>query len=87
MRDYPVGKAQQMVLDALNLTASGSGDANRIFESLGLVVASKRKGRTSVPSITVLDRDGGAFNAEGEGVTWQQYPDADFSNIQQWVEN
>jgi len=76
-----------MVLDALNLTASGHGDANRIFDDLGLVVASKREGRRSVPSITVLDRDSGAFNASGEGVTWQQYPDADFSNIQQWVEN
>lgn len=86
MRDYPVGKAQQMVLDALNLTASGSSDANRIFESLGLIVASKREGRKSVPSITVLDREGGAFNIDGEGETWQQYPDADFTNIQQWIE-
>ena len=34
MSDYPVGKAQQMVLDALKLTAGGSGDANRIFENL-----------------------------------------------------
>ena len=86
MRDYPVGKAQQMVLDALGLTADGSGDANRIFESLGLIVASKREGRKSVPSITVLDREGGAFNVDGEGETWQQYPDADFENIQQWTE-
>jgi len=86
MKDYPVGKAQQMVLDALKLTAGGHSDANRIFESLGLVIASKREGRKSVPSITVLDRDGGAFNAAGEGVTWQQYPDANFESIQQWVD-
>jgi len=85
MRDYPVGKAQQMVLDQLNITATGHGDAKRIFESLGLVVASKREGRRSVPRITVLDRIGGGFNASGEGVTWRQYPDADFENIQQWV--
>jgi len=86
MRDYPVGKAQQMVLDTLNIAATGHGDAEEIFKSLGLVVGSKRKGRKSVPVITILDRDSGAMNTSGEGVTWQQYPDADFSNIQEWVE-
>jgi len=85
MKDYPVGKAQQTVLDALNITATGHSAAQEIFKSLGLVVVTKREGRRSVPSITVLDRDGGGFNASGEGETWQQYPDSDFSNIQEWV--
>jgi len=86
MKDYPIGKAQQMVLDALNITAIGFGDAKRIFEEMGLVVASKRDGRKSVPVITVLDRMDGGFNVSGEGVTWQKYPDADFTNIQEWIE-
>lgn len=86
MRDYPVGKAQQIVLDSLNITATGYSDAERIFKNLGLIVTSKREGRRSVPSITVLPRIEGGFNAAGEGVTWQQYPDADFENIQQWIE-
>jgi len=85
MRDYPVGKAQQMVLSALGIAATGFGDAQRKFEDLGLSVTSKREGRQSVPVVEVLDRDAGAFNAAGEGVTWQQYPDADFTNIQQWI--
>ena len=85
MKDYPTGKAQQMVLDALNIIATGHGDAERIFKSLGLAVGSRREGRKSVPSITVLDRFGGALNADGEGETWQQYPEANFKNIQQWI--
>jgi len=86
MKDYPVGKAQQMVLDALNVTATGHGDAKKIFEDLGLVVSSKREGRKSVPSITVLDRFAGTLNAEGEGETWQQYEESNFESIQQWIE-
>lgn len=86
MRDYPVGKAQQMVLDALNITATGHGDADRIFRDLGLAVSSKRQGRKSVPVITVKDRFGGGFNASGEGVEFRQYPNADFSSISKWVE-
>lgn len=86
MRDYPVGKAQKMVLDALNLTASGFGDAQKKFSELGLIVTSKRQGRKSVPVIEILDREDGGFNASGEGVAWQQYPDVDFTNVQQWID-
>lgn len=86
MKGYPVGKAQQQVLTALELTASGFAAAERKFEKLGLVVTSKRQGRKSVPVITILNRETGALNANGEGVAWQQYPDANFENIQHWVE-
>ena len=41
-KDYPVGVAQQKVLDVLGLTATGYGDASDKFMNLGLVVASKR---------------------------------------------
>ena len=85
-RNYPVGKAQQMVLDALNLTARDFSEANRIFENLGIVVSSKRQGRRSVPVITVKDRLGGAFNAAGEGVEYREYADVDLSAVAQWVE-
>lgn len=61
MRDYPTGKVQQMVLDALNLTASGHGDANRIFDDLGLVVASKREGRRSIPRSSWMNAISSAF--------------------------
>lgn len=50
-RDYPVGSAQQKVLDALGLTATGFGDAERQFEELNIVVVPKREGRTSVPAV------------------------------------
>jgi hypothetical protein len=85
VKDYPVGKAQQMVLDALRLTATGHGDASRKFEQMGLVVASKRQGRTSVPSITRRPATEGGMHA-GDG--WSQavdFGDVDFDKISQWL--
>lgn len=41
-KDYPVGKAQETILKALSLTATGYGDASEKFMNLGIVVASKR---------------------------------------------
>ena len=85
MRGYPVSKAQQTILDALGIAATDHGDAERIFESLGLVVASERQGRKSIPVVTILDRNDGGFNASGEGVTYEKYPTVNFENIKQWV--
>ena len=85
-RSYPIGRAQQMVLDALKLTAKDFSEANRIFESIGIMVSSKRQGRSSVPVITVKDRFGGAFNAAGEGVEFRKYADVDLSAVEQWIE-
>lgn len=85
-RNYPVGKAQQMVLDALNITARDFSEAKQIFENLGIVVASKREGRSSVPVITIKDRFDGGFNAAREGVEYRKYDDVDLSDVEQWVE-
>lgn len=52
-KDYPVGKAQQIVLDALGMTATGFDDAASKFKELGITVSSKRQGRTSVPVVSV----------------------------------
>ena len=83
---YPVGKAQQMVLDALGLKASSFQEANAVFESIGIVVASKREGRSSVPQITVNGSVGGDFNAWGEGETWEiETVKVDLSNVSQWI--
>ena len=84
-RDYPVGKAQQMVLDALGMTASGHSDAQAKFEALGLAVGSRREGRATVPAITVLNRHGGGFTAYGDGDGWREYDDIDTSAIEQWI--
>ena len=86
MASYPVGKAQQMVLDALGLKAGDFSEANQVFESLGITVTSKREGRSSVPVVIIKDRFGGGFNAEYEGVSYRKYQDCDFSAIEQWIE-
>ena len=85
-RNYPVGKVQQMVLDALNITAKDFSEAERIFKDLGIAVGSKRQGRSSVPVVTVEDRFGGGFNAAREGVVYRKHQDHDFSAIEQWIE-
>lgn len=85
-KDYPVGKAQQIVLDALGMTASGFNDAKTKFEQLGIVVGSKRVGRNSVPSITIKDRCAGGFTTDGDGVEWREYDDIDLAPINQWID-
>lgn len=85
-RDYPVGKAQQMVLDALGMKASGHNDAKEKFAKIGIVVGSRREGRSSVPVVTVKDRIGGAFGPGGDGESFRQYDDIDVAPIQQWIE-
>ena len=86
MRQYPVGKAQQMILDALELTAAGATDAEKIFERLGLVVTSKRQGRKSVPSITRRETEtGGMHNGDGWSQTIE-FDAVDFDAIAQWMD-
>ena len=85
MRDYPVSKTQQMVLDALHMTARGFGDAERKFAELGLVVASKREGRSTVPVVKIKDRMAGGWE-DGSGVSYEQYQDIDTAALEQWIE-
>jgi hypothetical protein len=75
MADHPVGVAQKLVLDALGVQRSTFAGANAYFESIGIVVASKRVGRTSMPVVTIKPRTTGGFTREGEGETWQAYDD------------
>ena len=85
VKDYPVSNVQGQVLAALGLTATGFSDANRKLEQLGLVVNHKRAGRTTVPVVTVKDRNAGGFYAEGDGFSFRKYPDLDVSKIAQWI--
>lgn len=86
MRTYPVGKTQATVLAALNIAANDFSHAEQIFQDLGLIVTSKRQGRKTIPVVKVLDRQSGAFNAAGEGVIFDKYPDLDTTKIKKWVE-
>lgn len=80
--EYPVGKAQQIVLNALGLTAAGAASANELFESLGLVVRPVRQGRTSVPQITLKDRYAGGWTPGGDGDSWRAYGDLTAEQMQ-----
>lgn len=86
MATYPVGKAQAQVLNALNLTAADFAAAERVFESIGIEVTSKRVGRSSEPVIRMKQTQFGAFNAEGEGEAWSRsYRRIDLSPVAQWI--
>lgn len=85
-KDYPVGSAQEKVLNALGLTATGFSDAERIFEKLGLEVTSRRVGRSSEPVITFKDTTRGGWNRGGDGESYEvSYKAFDKSAIAQWI--
>lgn len=71
--EYPVGKAQQIILDALGMTASGATSANELFEELGIIVRPVRKGRQSVPEVTLKNRYAGGWTPGGDGDEWRAY--------------
>lgn len=77
MADYPIGKAQKMVLDVLvpGHKISSFAGANEKFEELGIVVASRREGRGSVPVVTIKNRFGSGFTTDGDGDMWRNYED------------
>lgn len=84
-KDYPVGSAQEKVLNALGLTATGFSDAERIFNEIGIEVTSKRVGRSSEPVITEKSSTRGGWNS-GDGESYEvNYKDADLSKIAQWM--
>lgn len=86
-RDYPTGAAQDIILKALNLKATGFKDAERIFSEIGIAVASKRVGRSSVPVVTKLDSFGGGWNEGGDGEGWKNsYKNVDLSAIAQYMQ-
>jgi len=87
-RNYPVGKAQQMVLDALGLYAENFTEANEVFEKHGISVSSKRVGRRSEPVVMRISSEveaqanyGGDYDI-GEEV---DYIDIDLSPVAQWM--
>ena len=85
-KDYPVGKAQKMVLDALEMTADGFTAAEHIFNKIGITVIAVRQGRTSVPQVHRKETSGGGWNAGGDGESFEiSYKDADLSKISQWM--
>lgn len=86
-KGYPVGKAQQIILDALNIkNAQNHNHAQDIFDAIGIEVSSKRQGRKSVPVVSITSV-GGGFNAYGEGeAAYTPSRDIDLSAIAQYIQ-
>lgn len=85
-RQHPVGKAQQTILEALNLEAESFQEADELFAARGLSVTPVRQGRRSVPQVRRLATVGGGFNAAGEGEVYDikiEYVNLDL--IKQWL--
>ena len=78
-------KTQDMVLKALGLSASSYGQAEKMFEEHGIIVASKRVGRSVQPEIRMRETSGGGFIA-GEGSSYDiNYKPLDTEKIKQWI--
>lgn len=86
-RQYPVGKAQQVILDALNIrNCNGHSHAQQIFDELGIVVSSKRVGRKSVPVVSKTGA-GSQRTAYGDYDVWNSpADDIDLSAISEWMD-
>lgn len=83
----PPGKAQKVILDALQVAAESFGHANAIFEKLGIQVVPVRQGRKSVPEVSIQRESGSQRNMDGDYDTWD-YSNADgldLSPIQEWM--
>lgn len=86
-KDYPTGAAQDVILKALNLKATGFRDAERIFSEIGISVASKRVGRSSMPVVTRLERYGGGWNTGGDADGYEiSHKNVDLSAIAQYMQ-
>lgn len=84
----PVGVAQKKVLDAIGATAETWQEACAIFEKAGIVVGSKRVGRSSEPVVT-YDRKayGGGWNPGGDGAeSWDLTEKEVIAKVKQWME-
>jgi hypothetical protein len=85
-RDYPVGKAQETVLKALGITATGFQDAQQKFNDLGITVGSKRVGRTSVPVVTAKS-GGSQANYGGDYDVWgSAASDETLAKLSEWID-
>ena len=86
-RQYPVGKAQQQVLSALGIAkCNGHSHAQQIFDALGIVVSSRREGRSSVPVVTKVGA-GGGWNIGGDADGWDAPSKGiDLSAIEKWMD-
>lgn len=83
--EYPTTVAQDKVLQALGLKAENYPQAERILEACGLSVTPVRQGRTSVPSVTLLDGvSGGWLNGDADYATVTP-TQIDLTPILQWI--
>ena len=82
-KDYPVGAAQKKVLEALGMSASGFADAERIFDEIGIVVASKR----GTPQVSRKATSGGGWNPGMEdGDSYEiKFREVDLTPLAQWM--
>lgn len=85
-KEFPTSSAQDQVLKALNLTAETYPQAEEVLQACGLKVTPVRQGRSSVPSIKLIDAITGGVTAYGEG----DYVSVDFKAIDltpilQWI--
>src|SRR2546430_528825 len=52
-KPYPVGKAQQIILDALGRDVESFQEAEKIFADLRIIVTPVRQGHDSVPHVSL----------------------------------
>lgn len=86
-REYPVGKAQEIILNALGLEADSFQEAEQIFNNHGIIVVATRQGRRSVPEVYLLDTVASGF-AGGDGASNEiRFKQFDLELIREWIKD
>ena len=88
-KSFSTTVAQDTVLKALGITGIETSDAaNAFFQEIGIDVTPVRKGRSSIPSVRILDNAVGSFNKYGEGeVSYLNITPANLHALAEWMIN
>jgi len=88
-KSFSTTVAQDTVLKALGITGIETSDAaNAFFQEIGIDVTPVRKGRSSIPSVRILDNAIGSFNQYGEGEVSNLYiTPVNLHLLAEWVIN
>ncbi len=84
-KEFPTSRAQDTVLKALGLKAENYSQAERILEACGLKVTPVRQGRTSIPSVTLLDGVSGGWSNGDADYTTVTPKQIDLTPILEWI--
>ncbi|OLB44108.1 MAG: hypothetical protein AUG51_22200 [Acidobacteria bacterium 13_1_20CM_3_53_8] len=85
-KPYPVGKAQQIILDALGRDVESFQEAEKIFADLRIIVTPVRQGHDSVPHVSLNHLQGVTVDNLNEMREINEPYSSELVKIVQWMD-